>query len=603
MSSIKKTVLTKKYIQKQHHKKNIKNNDSKKKINKDEFEDIPKLQKHDVIFDLSHLKTLIESENFYTSVPAYINKFFIRYGDKIFFDKGDHYNLLTKTSAENEIPSNFDLTCVENKNGKIKEKKINLSEYFSHQLFLETPEAKTIIDYNKDYKYIDTCNVKGFEIPYTFLNMKKDLPRNYDKPIKITPFVQTGIDKFFYHIKDVICSGYENEYNTVVKFLAASCAGHKVKFAIVMQSIEEQAGKGTIINFMKDILGQRMYKTSSCEDIIKYTKNLEGCSLINFDEVPINGSIKTFQDTLKSLITENEFNCRGMHSQGYSQTNTFNCILSSNNNCVLLSQSNKERYFICTCSNKYAGDKGREYFDDLHKYLNNNDVKIAIFQKFMQIYETEIKPTNWLKPEDKNTEAGKIKIIDALPKAIKFIKNDFLMKCYDLDETCDDLFNLYKSKYCSDATSKSTFGQTLSTLSIIAKRINNKEFNGRKYIMDYQTLKQNFISKKWLLDEELEDLEIIEQEKGVTIKPIDQKASLDNDVKLDDEVKIDYEALYKQQLVKLKELETQIKEIKEMKKQVTLPYFDFEKVDKLIDEVNTLKPIKPVKGFNNMIQK
>jgi hypothetical protein len=110
-------------------------------------------------------------------------------------------------------------------------------------------------------------------------------------------------------------------------------------------------------------------------------------------------------------------------------------------------------------------------------------------------------------------------------------------------------------------------------------------------LVELNNISQKF---KWIheLDEYYNDNNVFDDNK---------KASLDNDVKLDDEVKIDYEALYKQQLVKIKELETQIKEMK--KKQVTLPYFDFEKVDKLIDEVNTLKPIKLVKGFNNMIQK
>jgi len=214
--------------------------------------------------------------------------------------------------------------------------------------------------------------------------------------------------------------------------------------------LQEQAGKGTVFNFMLDLLGKRMHKTSSCEEVVTYTKNMEGCTLINLDEVPVTGTIKTFQDTMKSLITEDTFNCRAMYQQGYSQKNTFNIILTSNNNCVLLSQSNNVRYYVPTCSNKYAGNQHADYFKKIYSYLNREDVKVAIFQEFMRIYEEEVKPNNWLMPENNNTQAGKVKIIEALPKIIRYIKTEYLMKGQGLDETCADLLDEYKRKYPSE---------------------------------------------------------------------------------------------------------------------------------------------------------
>ena len=106
------------------------------------------LQKHDVIFDIGHLQSLLQSNNFLSSVPQYINKFFFRYGNDIFFDNGEQMQLLTRTHAENRIPHNFEKSLTVCHNDKEYTKKIKLSTYFGHELFLRTPEAKLIIDYD-----------------------------------------------------------------------------------------------------------------------------------------------------------------------------------------------------------------------------------------------------------------------------------------------------------------------------------------------------------------------------------------------------------------------------------------------------------------------
>jgi protein gp37 len=112
-----------------------------------------------------------------------------------------------------------------------------------------------------------------------------------------------------------------------------------------------------------------------------------------------------------------------MYNQGYEQKNTFNIIITSNNNSISLTQSNNIRYFVNTISDKYAGNKNTEYFKKLHKTINKEEVKIAIFKEFMNIFETQVKPYNWLGTDVKPTKSGTIKRIDALPKFIKYIKN------------------------------------------------------------------------------------------------------------------------------------------------------------------------------------
>ena len=116
-----------------------------------------------------------------------------------------------------------------------------------------------------------------------------------------------------------------NEY--VLNFICCSFCGRKLKKALYLQS-KEQTGKGIFMNeILKSILGDRMLKTNSTEAILKFTKPFEGCSLINFDELPHCDNFKGMQDGLKGLITEDLFICRDMFTSGYEQKNTFNIII------------------------------------------------------------------------------------------------------------------------------------------------------------------------------------------------------------------------------------------------------------------------------------
>ncbi len=67
----------------------------------------PKINKYDVLFDLNHSENLMKQPVYYQMVPEYINKFFFKYGDDIFYDNGETFELLNKTNAKNRIPSNY----------------------------------------------------------------------------------------------------------------------------------------------------------------------------------------------------------------------------------------------------------------------------------------------------------------------------------------------------------------------------------------------------------------------------------------------------------------------------------------------------------------
>jgi hypothetical protein len=312
-------------------------------------------------------------------VSTYINKFFFKHGSKVFFDNGKFFECLTLEDAKRKIPDEYTRSFTIKIGDKIKTKEIRLNAYFTHEMFLSTPEKKLTIDYNKDIKFQNIEHIRGFEQVYNCLNMKKDLPRDYNRKIEIADFKTAGVEAFFNHIKLIICSNDDDEYDTTIKFLASSIMGHKVKIALLWQS-KEQTGKGTVLNYLNELLGERMYKTFDAEQVEKYTKKFKSFTLLNFDELPVFGTNKMLQDKMKAQITEDEFDCRAMYQQGYTQKNTFNIIITSNNNCVNLTQTNNKRYYVNTINNDYVDNT--KYFNKLHKFLNDDDIKILIYQEF-----------------------------------------------------------------------------------------------------------------------------------------------------------------------------------------------------------------------------
>lgn len=120
------------------------------------------------------------------------------------------------------------------------------------------------------------------------------------------------------------------------------------------------------MNFLNLILGWRMCKTSSSETVSKYTRSYKGCSLVNLDEIPIDqGSFRSIRDALKNLVTEPTFACRDMYSLGYTQRNTFNVIVTSNNDASNLTRPNEERYIVLDISQEKKD--AVKYFGKLSK--------------------------------------------------------------------------------------------------------------------------------------------------------------------------------------------------------------------------------------------
>jgi len=446
----------------------------------------------DIKFDCEYVKKLYLAKKF-DLAETYVKKFFFRYGAKIFYFDGFTFVLYEREKAVNLIPDDIKVSTMkadENLNKYIKEEHV-LKSFLKTTGFMKNEYIPTI-DFSKEIMFTKEIKLKGLTFQQKYLNMAKPMNIYLTERIDITPELQSHLDLIYTHIKEVLCSSDTAMYEYVLNFFACSLCGKKIRKALYFQS-KERTGKGIIINgLLKVILGERMFKTSSLESIEKYTKGFEGRSLINFDELPVADNIRKTGDALKGLITEPTFICRDMFSTGYEQINTFNNIITSNNDAVLLTQQNNERYTVPKVSEHMVGN--RQHFKALSTAMETENVVEAFYQNMQDRFKV-IEETNWDGEEVPFSAVKKEKMIEALPQFIKYIKEEYILSARNINEKTDVFISNYLLS-SRDKISKQKIGRMLSDMAI--KPIKQTNNMGYKYIKSHKNLYEIYSNKGWI---------------------------------------------------------------------------------------------------------
>jgi hypothetical protein len=333
-----------------------------------------------------------------------------------------------------------------------------------------------------------------------FLNMAKPFNIKKDNTVK-TKSVETELQLIYDHILNIWCSKNEALYEWIMNFIACTLGGRKLRKAIYSQCTE-RCGRGTIINFLASILGDAICKTSSIETVCSYTKPMEGCALVNLDEMPVdNGNYKSIGDRCKSLITEPTFDCREMYRTGYTQKNTFNVITTTNNDAINFSLSNNERYVVTDIDESMKGNV--PYFTKLNKATNNVNVQHAFYNEMMKRFKTL---DNWnedIIPESKTKQQ---KIADALPRLYKHLKEEYILRGKNFNYKTKDFFIDYKEE-TKDNTSKEKLGRMLTKIDIKPIKVNKNKSQYYVYNISHVDLKQIYDKHKWITDDDLFEYE------------------------------------------------------------------------------------------------
>jgi hypothetical protein len=523
-------------------------------------------QRHDVIFDCSYVKCLL-TDGKYDSAKMYLRKFFFKHtGCGYFFNNvlEAEFSHFTEKDFKEFLPTDLTDTYYEGK----KKIEFNAKKFLQSTEFMKETFTPAI-DYSKDFIYSNFKTLHGHKIEMKMLNMKRN--KNIIDLIETIPReeIQPRLNKVYDHIKNVLCSGNEQQYEFFINFIACTFGGRKVRKAIMAIS-KERTGKGLIINnLLHGILGDQFLKTSAVEDIIKLTKKFEGRLLLNFDELPVQTEFKTVSDVMKSLITEPQFNCRGMYVEGYQQLNTFNIIITSNNNCINLTQSNNTKYVCLDVSEKMIGNY--DYFEEMVDIVKCEHIKLAFYNDMMERFKTLDK---W--NEDRampTSETYIFKVIEALPLFYKYIKEQYILKNKDLCVQTSTFYTKYYEE-TKDRTSKNQIGRYLSAIGIESIKKSSKTEEGKtiqyyNYEASHKLLLDYYKNKNWI-DDKVDNIQYTSSEDEDTTF----EHSIFNTKKTEDKIIDD---------------DKYIKEIEELKRQITTTETIKNEMEEMKKEIEKLK--------------
>mgnify|MGYP003668401258 CR=1 FL=1 len=159
------------------------------------------------------------------------------------------------------------------------------------------------------------------------------------------------------HIKHIWCHDVQEHYDFCMGWFAHILQRPHIKVGcLVCVKSKEGAGKGIVFDFMRMILGNRLYcQISDINELVgTYNSVLEGRLLINGDEVVWGGNIQ-HGNALKGLITEPEVRIKEKYRQAYNVKNTTAFCMSSNEDRCCSAREGDRRTFALELLNTWAG--------------------------------------------------------------------------------------------------------------------------------------------------------------------------------------------------------------------------------------------------------
>jgi hypothetical protein len=173
------------------------------------------------------------------------------------------------------------------------------------------------------------------------------------------------------HILIIWCKGNQEYYDFVINWFAFILQKPWQKIGILLcAKSKEGSGKGIVFDFMRSILGGRLYAQINSLDQILGKNNaiLEGRLLINGDEIIWGGNIKD-GNALKGLITEPEVWIEEKYRAKYKIQNTTAFAFASNEDRALSSREGDRRSFGLELDNRWSGRQTtlehKKYFQDI----------------------------------------------------------------------------------------------------------------------------------------------------------------------------------------------------------------------------------------------
>ncbi len=210
------------------------------------------------------------------------------------------------------------------------------------------------------------------------------------------------------HIFNIWCKKNQVIYDYIMNWFAHILQFPYIKIGVMLcVKSKEGGGKGIVFDFMRHILGTKLYcQINSLDQILgRFNRILEGKLLINGDEVVFGGDVKA-ANRLKGLITESEVQIEDKNVSMYPIQSSFALAIASNERNPMSAREGDRRHIGVECDNKWCGRQKslehKKYFQDISGCISSGIArnKAEAFAKIL--FSRDI--SNWNKADIPMTE-------------------------------------------------------------------------------------------------------------------------------------------------------------------------------------------------------
>ncbi len=185
------------------------------------------------------------------------------------------------------------------------------------------------------------------------------------------------------HIEDIVCNGDKELSEYFYNWCAYIFQNpDKPAGAAIVCRGEKGTGKGTIGHFLRMIWGNHGLHISNSNHLTgNFNGHLSDVCFLFADEAYYSAN-KSHEGVLKALITEPSITIERKGIDAVSQPNYLKVFMATNNDWAVPATKDERRYCVCDVNNLAKGNK--EYFDTLHKEVNDPAVQAAFLADMLQ---------------------------------------------------------------------------------------------------------------------------------------------------------------------------------------------------------------------------
>jgi hypothetical protein len=174
------------------------------------------------------------------------------------------------------------------------------------------------------------------------------------------------------HILNVVCSGDQNHYDYLMKWMAYAVQrpNEPIGVAIALKG-PQGAGKGVVARTLGKIFGKHFGHIANGEQLTgRFNASLATSCAVFLDEALWAGD-KKGEGVLKALITEPRLQLEAKFRDPIMVDNRLRIIVASNNDwCVPVGMGDR-RWFVLDVANTFAGTSHQDYWVPLYAEIEN----------------------------------------------------------------------------------------------------------------------------------------------------------------------------------------------------------------------------------------